>query len=360
MSEEWNDQPVTARKGEELDVSKLATFLAPHIGVIDSKLVIRQFPGGYSNLTYALSIGNHEWVLRRPPIGANIKSGHDMNREFSILSALENHYTKIPKPLIYSENLSIMGCPFYIMERVAGVILRPNMPTEMRPSPTLMSGIADAWLDTLIELHKVDYGAAGLGDLGRPDGYVQRQIEGWGKRYFNAKTDEVPKLEEALKWLEANQPSSSAVSLIHNDFKYDNLVLSAGDWTDVKAVLDWEMATIGDPLMDLGTSIGYWVNHDDPDFMLQMKLSPTHLPGNPKRGEIMHQYALKSGKEISNPVFLYVYGLFKIAVIAQQIYARYKQGFSKDPRFAGLIDGVRAMGEMANRAIERKKVDDLY
>lgn len=360
MSQEWNDQPVSTRRGEELDAQKLNKFLAPYLGNPNLELEIRQFPGGYSNLTYALSDGDREWVLRRPPSGANIKSGHDMSREFRILSALDGHYSKIPRPVVYGDDLSIMGCSFYVMERVEGVILRPNMPSEMRPSPELMSGIANAWLDTLVELHQVDYETAGLGEFGKPEGYVQRQVEGWGKRYFNAKTDEVPKLEKALKWLETNQISSSTTSLIHNDFKYDNLVLSATDWTEVRAVLDWEMATIGEPLMDLGTSIGYWVNHDDPDFMLQMKLSPTHLPGNPKRGEIIHQYALKSGSEIPNPVFLYVYGLFKIAVIAQQIYARYKQGFSKDPRFAALIDGVRAMGEMADRAIEKKKVDDLF
>ena len=360
MSDQWNDQPVSTRKGEELDAQKLSDFLAPHLDVPNLALEIKQFPGGYSNLTYALSAGDQNWVLRRPPIGANIKSGHDMSREFRILSALDGHYSKIPKPVVYSDDLSIMGCPFYVMERVSGVILRPYMPKEMSPSPELMGGIATAWLDTLVELHQVDFENTGLGELGRPEGYVQRQVEGWGKRYFNAKTDEVPKLENALKWLESNLPSESSIALIHNDFKYDNLVLDSNDWTNVRAVLDWEMATIGDPLMDLGTSIGYWVNHDDPDFMVQMKLSPTHLPGNPKRGEIIHQYVLKSGNEITNPIFIYVYGLFKIAVIAQQIYARYKQGYSKDPRFAALIDGVRAMGEMADRAIERNKVDDLF
>jgi len=359
-SNHWNDQAVATRKGEELDAKKLLEFLKNQVEGLEGELAIAQFPGGYSNLTYALTLGDHHWVLRRPPVGANIKSGHDMGREFKILSALQGHYGKVPKPLAYTEDVSIMGCPFYVMERVPGVILRSAMSKEMYPKPELMQGIADAWLDTLVELHEVDYKRAGLADFGKPDGYIGRQIEGWGKRYFNAKTDEVPKLEKAWKWLEANMPEGTHTALIHNDFKYDNLVLSEDDWTKVLAVLDWEMATLGDPLMDVGTSIGYWVNPDDPDFMRQLNLSPTHLPGNPKRGEIIHQYALKSGREITNEVFLYVYGLFKIAVIVQQIYARYKQGFSQDARFASLIQGVKTIGEIADRAIERRKIDDLF
>ena len=168
------------------------------------------------------------------------------------------------------------------------------------------------------------------------------------KRYFNAKTDEIPKLERALEWLNRNQPKESGVALIHNDYKYDNLVLSPDDWTNILALLDWEMATLGDPLLDLGTSIGYWINPNDPEFMRALKLSPTHLEGNPKRGEIIQQYAVKSGRNVDHAVFLYVYGLFKIAVIAQQIFMRYKQGLTKDIRFASLIDGVKLIGEIGS------------
>lgn len=356
----WIDQPKEVRSGEELDEGKLYDFLNNEIDGLSGELSCKQFPGGYSNLTYAISVGDREFVLRRPPKGATIKSGHDMGREFRILSALSSNYSKVPTPLAYTEDESIIGYPFYIMEKVTGVILRFGMPEEMNPDETLMGSISDSWLDTLIELHQVDYQSIGLGELGRPEGYVQRQIEGWGKRYFKAKTDEVPKLEKALKWLSENQQNSGQSSLIHNDFKYDNLVLDPNDWTQVLAVLDWEMATLGDPLMDVGTSIGYWVNPDDPEFMRQMRLSPTHLPGNPTRGEILHQYSLKSGLEIANPVFLYVYGLFKIAVIVQQIYARYKLGLTKDPRFSTLGEGVKAIGEIADRAIEKGKVDELF
>lgn len=354
------DQPATTRSGEELDQEKLSQFLKSQLPSLQGEMEVKQFPGGYSNLTYALTFGKEEFVLRRPPAGAKIKSGHDMGREHKILSALYPTYGKAPKPTLFVEDESIIGSPFYLMERVKGVILRYHMPKEMHPDAELMSSISASWLDTLVELHAINFEEVGLGDLGRPDGYVKRQIEGWGKRYFNAKTDEIPKLEKALKWLVDNQPVESNGALIHNDFKYDNLILSASDWTKVEAVLDWEMATIGDPLMDLGTSIGYWVNPDDPEFMRGMKLSPTHLPGNPKRGEIVHQYALKSGKNVEDEVFLYVYGLFKIAVIAQQIYGRYKAGLTQDERFAAMIDGVKMIGEIADRAIERKKIDDLF
>lgn len=358
---QWIDQPSTIREGESIDLEKLSTFLRSHLPSAKGEITIKQFPGGFSNLTYAITVGEQEFVLRKPPFGANIKSGHDMGREYKILAALDSAgYKKVPRPIVYEEENTVLGAPFYLMERVQGVILRYVMPKEMYPNKDAMSAIASSWLDTFVELHALDIQEINLEDLGKPDGYTKRQIDGWGRRYFKAKTDEIPKLEQALKWLEKEQPKTSNVALIHNDFKYDNLVLDPNDWTNVLAILDWEMATIGDSLMDLGTSIGYWVNTNDPDFMRQMKLSPTHLPGNPKRGEIVHQYALRSGREIQNPVFLYVYGLFKIAVIVQQIYARYKQGHTKDPRFATLIEGVKAIGEISSQAIERNKIDDLF
>lgn len=356
----WIDQPAATRGGEELDHEKLDQYLKGQLPDLQGEMEVKQFPGGYSNLTYALAFGKEEFVLRRPPVGAKIKSGHDMGREYKILSALHSTYSKSPKPMLFVEDGSIIGSSFYLMERVKGVILRFHMPKEMYPNEKLMSEISSSWLDTMVELHNLDFRGIGLGDLGRPEGYVKRQVEGWGKRYLAAKTDEIPNLEKALKWLDSNQPLESGEALIHNDFKYDNLVLSANDWTKVEAVLDWEMATLGDPLMDLGTSLGYWINPNDPAFMREMKLSPTHLQGNPSRGEIVHQYALKSGRSVDQPVFYYVFGLFKIAVIAQQIYARYKQGLTRDPRFAGMIDAVKMIGEIADRAIEKDKLDDLF
>tara|TARA_R110002094_G_scaffold219146_1_gene190994 strand:- start:162 stop:905 length:744 start_codon:yes stop_codon:yes gene_type:complete len=247
------------------------------------------------------------------------------------------------------------------MERVEGVILRAKMPVEMIPSKVLMQGISNSFVDTFVDLHQLDVKEIGLDDFGKPQGYMQRQIEGWTRRYYKSKTDEIPRIEAAAKWLGENMPKEPKdYSLIHNDFKYDNLVLDSQDWTKVNAVLDWEMATIGNPLMDLGTALGYWVNPNDPDFMKALNLTPTHLPGNLTREEVVHQYSLKSGKTVNHIIFYYVYGLFKIAVIIQQIYFRYKKGFTQDQRFAKLIDGVNLLGEITHMAIAKKRLDRLF
>lgn len=356
----WIDRAKEPRKGEELDSKKLHETLIPHIPGLEGDINISQFPGGFSNLTYSVNIGNQEFVLRRPPFGAQVKSGHDMGREYKILSSLHEYFPKAPRAVYYSEDESVIGSPFYLMERVKGVILRAKMPAEMQPNAGQMSGIANSWLETLVELHQVDYHAAGLSDLGKPDGYVERQVTGWTKRYFNAKTDEVPLIEKAAKWLSDNLPDQKRSTLIHNDFKYDNIVLDPDDWTRVIAVLDWEMTTLGDPLMDLGTSIGYWVNANDPEFMRKLDLTPTHLPGNPSRGEILHRYAAATESDVGDGVFYYVFGLFKIAVIVQQIYYRYKKGLTQDPRFARLIDAVLGIGNIASQSIAKKKIDDLF
>lgn len=357
---DWIDKPSNIRAGEELDLQKLQDYLKPHLPEAIGTLQVEQFPKGFSNLTYLISMGNLQLVLRRPPFGANIKSAHDMSREYKILTNLIKVYPKIPRPLLYCEDESVIGAPFYIMERVQGVILRSKMPVEMTPEANKMAGIADALIETFAELHGVDYHAAGLKELGKPEGYIERQISGWTKRYFKAKTDECPEIEQTAKWLAENMPAEEAPALIHNDFKYDNLVLDRTDWTKVIAILDWEMATLGDPRMDLGTSIGYWINPNDPDFMKQLKLSPTTLPGNPTRGEIVEKYIQKSGRQVDHVLFFYLYGLFKIAVIIQQIYYRYKKGYTQDKRFAHLNMGVKGCGVVAMQAIQKKKIDDLF
>lgn len=353
------DQSAPIRKGEELKLESLEQYLQEQLHSKE-KLVVEQFPRGFSNLTYLIRLGDQQMVLRRPPFGAKIKSAHDMSREYRILSHLSKVYHKVPKTHLYCEDESIIGADFYVMERIQGVILRPKMPKEMLPNATTMNGIAHSLVNTFAELHAIDYQAAGLGDLGRPEGYVERQIKGWTKRYFNAKTDEWPMLEKAAQWLEDNRPQESSASLIHNDFKYDNLILNGSDWTEVIAILDWEMSTIGDPLMDLGTSIGYWITDKDPEVLQQMRLSPTNIPGNPNRTELVEWYVQKSGRDVGNMVFYYAYGMFKIAVILQQIYYRYHKGFTQDARFAKLNEVVNLCGMMAMRAIEKKRIDDLF
>jgi aminoglycoside phosphotransferase (APT) family kinase protein len=360
MSEGLLDQPRPVREGEELNAAKLFAYLCERIPGITGPLIIEQFPAGFSNLTYLLRLSDLELVLRRPPVGAKIKTAHDMSREYRILSHLFPVYTKVPRPVLYCEDEAVIGAPFYVMERVVGLILRAQPPAGLTLSAEAMRQISEAFIRNLVEIHEVDYRAAGLLELGQPEGYVRRQIEGWTKRYENARTDEVPLVERLMTWLAEHLPRDSAQgALIHNDYKYDNVVLSSGDLSRVVAVLDWEMATIGDPLMDLGTTLGYWVDPDDPVEWRQYGFGLTALPGNLRRAELVEHYARQSGLEISDPVFYYAYGLMKTAVIVQQIYRRYRQGLTKDERFAGLGAMVCACGQMAERAIEKGRINNL-
>lgn len=353
------DQPQSIRAGEELDAGRLEAYLRQQFPHLKGPLETTQFPKGYSNLTYSLRLGDQEMVLRRPPFGAKIKTAHDMGREYRILSHLIHVYPKVPRPLAYCEDESVLGAPFYVMERVKGIILRARPPAGLDLSPAVMQRISRSFIENLAEIHGIDYAAAGLGDLGKPDGYVTRQVEGWIKRYQNARTDEIAEMERLAAWLMENKPSESGACLIHNDYKYDNLVLDPDELSRIKACLDWEMATIGDPLMDLGSTLGYWVDADDPEEWQKQSFGLTTLPGNLNREELMEHYLRKSGRTAGNPVFYYAYALFKIAVIVQQIYARYKQGLTQDARFANLIHVVRSGSQTACLAIEKRRITRL-
>lgn len=354
------DRSFSVRSGEELPTDPLFKYLNAHFPDITEPLIVEQFPAGFSNLTYLLRSGDRELVLRRPPVGAKIKTAHDMSREYRILSHLYPVYKKVPRPLLFCDDDSILGAPFYVMERVKGIILRAQRPQGMDLAPALMRRLSETFIETLAEIHELDYEAAGLRDLGSPQGYVQRQIEGWTRRYFNSRTDEVPSIEKLAGWLQANLPADSErPGLIHNDYKYDNLVLSPDDLGSVIAVLDWEMATIGDPWMDFGTSLGYWVETNDPEEWQRYGFGLTMLRGSFTRTELLDRYTGRTGRRIDEPVFYFAYGLLKIAVIVQQIYFRYQKGLTRDPRFAGLGELVKACGDLAQRAIERSRIDDL-
>ncbi len=283
-----------------------------------------------------------------------------MFREFRILTALYPNWKYVPKPLLYCEDQSILGAPFYIMERIEGFILRTSTSSLHHPPPALMGKIARSFIAALSDLHDFDYRSAGLGDLGHPQGYVNRQIHGWSRRYFAAATEPLDTLERVIRWLQVQIPEEGRYALIHNDYKYDNLILARDDPSSIRVILDWEMATIGDPLMDLGTTLGYWVNADDPPWFQKLALNPSTIPGNPSRQELVDAYFQASNQKIPNIIYYYVYGLFKVAVIVQQIYYRYKKGHTNDPRFASLDQVVKGLSQMALQAINRQRIDRLF
>ena len=354
------DTPTAVRQGEELDLLRLNDFIQSQLPDFEPVTEISQFSGGYSNLTYFLKTANKEYVLRRPPFGAkDIKGGHDMGREYKILSAVRaSGYDKIPNPVIFSEDESVMGCPFYIMERVQGVILRAKDAPKLMTSvaPDAMRKLSEALCDNLADLHAIDIESTGgrhsaLINIGKPEGYIQRQVEGWHKRYLASQTDEIANMDNLASWLKANLPTEGKPTLIHNDYKYDNVVLNANNLSEIVAVLDWEMTTIGDPMMDLGTSLSYWAEANDGVFEKNFNLS--WLAGNLTRQEFADRYAEKSGRDVSNILYFYVFGLFKNAVVIQQIYSRYKKGLTTDPRFADLIFGVKALSKKGVLSVEK-------
>ena len=352
------DRAEAIRAGEELPAAALAAYLSDVVPGLAGELVVRQFPRGYSNLTYLIQMGGRELVLRRPPFGANIASAHDMGREYRVLRGLEKVYNATPRPLVYCEDDTIIGAPFYVMERVRGLVLRAERMDEVHLSSEQMAGLARTTIENLSIIHGLDYKAAGLDTLGRSAGYVGRQIHGWIKRYRAVQTEDLPAVEAAMSWLEKEMPVESGAAIIHNDYKYDNLILDLKDPTRILAVLDWEMCTLGDPLMDLGTTLGYWIEAGDPPAMAQM-FGLTTLPGNPTRQQVVALYTEASGRDVSSVLYYYVYGLFKIAVILQQIYARYIQGHSGDARFAALHEVVASYGELMDRALSGQRISNL-
>ena len=344
------------RPGEELPVAALEAYLAKSLPDVSGPLTVEQFPSGYSNLTYLLRRGEQEFVLRRPPFGNQVKTAHDMGREFRVLSKLSAVFPPAPRPYFYCDDNSILGAPFYVMERRRGIVLRHALNPGLALDPPTARRLCESLNDNLALLHSLDYKAAGLADLGKPDGYVARQVTGWITRYTNAQTESLPDLDQIAKWLTEHMPTESTAALIHNDFKYDNLVLDPEDLTQVVAVLDWEMTTIGDPLMDLGTTLGYWVEADDPEPMHANAVGPTAISGSFTRQELVARYADKTGRDVSGMLFYYCFGVYKIAVIIQQIYARYVRGHTRDSRFAHLNERVAALGRAAILAMERGKI----
>jgi aminoglycoside phosphotransferase (APT) family kinase protein len=312
---------------------------------------VRQFSAGASNLTYLLRYPGRDLILRRPPAGQKARGAHDMHREFTIQSRLRPVYPYVPRMVAFCDDESVLGSDFYVMERVEGTILGRDLPPGMDQSDSEVRRLCTGVLDRLVELHSVDAEKAGLGDLGKGHGYVGRQVAGWSERFRRARTDNVGDFEDVMAWLAANQPEDVASCVIHNDFRFDNVVLD--DNLEVAAVLDWEMATLGDPLMDLGGALAYWVQADDDEVFAQFRRQPTHLPGMLTRAEVVDYYAGRMGFSVTPDgwTFYEVFGLFRLAVIAQQIYYRFHHGQTTNEAFAIFLPAVRYLEQRCRERI---------
>lgn len=350
------DQPRTVRDGEEPDLSRLEPFLLRHFPESAGPLTVEQFPSGHSNLTYLLHVGHRDLVLRRPPFGSKVKTAHDMGREYRVLSKLHSVYPPAPKVLLHCDDDSVLGAPFYIMEPVRGVIIRRDPPPGLPFTAHAARGLSESFIDNLARLHSLDYDSAGLADLGKPQGYLERQVRGWIERYYGSKTHEWPEVERLSSWMKERTPLTRAAALIHNDYKYDNIVLDPADITRIIGVLDWEMCTIGDPLSDLGTTLAYWVDPQDSEELQKIRWCPSTYPGSLTRAQLVERYAASSGRDVSDLVFYVVFARFKVAVIVQQIYFRFHQGLTKDPRFAAMHEVVRILMQAALHSAEANSI----
>lgn len=351
------DTSTAVRPGEELDAAAIDTYLKAHLEGLEGSPTITQFPGGASNLTYLLRYPERDLVLRRPPFGHKARSAHDMGREYRILERLRQAFPYCPQGLVHCTDSSLIGAEFYVMTRIEGIILRSDIPPALGLDATRTRALCESFIDRLVELHHVDYQASGLGDLGKPQGYVQRQVQGWSERYRQAMTPDAPDWRQVIAWLEAKLPADSPrASIIHNDYRFDNVILDAHNPMRIIGVLDWEMTTLGDPLMDLGSSLAYWIQADDPEPIQRMRRQPSNAPGMLDRRGFVAYYAERAGVAIDNFDFYYIYGLFRLAGIVQQIYYRYHHGQTQDSRFAGFVGMNRLLERQCLTAIERSSL----
>ncbi|MBF8730488.1 phosphotransferase family protein [Pseudomonas guariconensis] len=352
-----NDQSTQVRPGEELDTAVIDPYLKAHIPGLQGTPSISQFPGGASNLTYLLAYPDREFVLRRPPFGQKAKSAHDMGREFRILNQLNSGFPYCPKAYVHCTDESLIGAEFYVMERVKGVILRSDIPPSLGLDAGRTEALCKSFIDRLVELHQVDYSACGLADLGKPEGYVQRQIEGWTSRYEKALTPDAPLWKQVIAWLHDKMPADHPrPGIVHNDYRFDNVILDAENPMRIIGVLDWEMTTLGDPLMDLGNSLAYWIEANDPPPVQLMRRQPSNAPGMLTRRQFVDYYAERAGIHLENFDYYYCYGLFRLAGIVQQIYYRFHHGQTQDKRFAQFIQMNRLLEHMALQVIDKSSL----
>ena len=353
MNSELIDKAKPVREKEQLPLDKVDVWIKANIPTVSGKPELTQYTGGASNWTYRIKYDSHDLILRRPPAGTKAASAHDMKREYEIQKALMPFYT-VPEMLAFCNDQSVMECDFYIMRRVEGIIPRANLPKDLQLNKEQIRQLCLNVIDKLIELHSIDISTSGLNTFGKGKGYCERQIKGWSERYKKAKTWNVPKFEKVMNWLKANIPAEERSCLIHNDFRFDNVILDAENPMKIIGVLDWEMATIGDPMMDLGNTLAYWVQADDDIMAKSTRRQPTNIPGMLTRKEVINYYCDKMGFEPKNFTFYEVYGLFRLAVIAQQIYYRYYHKQTNNKAFKNWWILVHYLNWRCNKLINTK------
>lgn len=341
---------VALRPGEELDLTALDGYLRQHLplaqGDSSASIELEQFPGGHSNLTYLVRYGTHEFVLRRPPVGPVAPTAHDMPREFNLLTVINPRFPLAPKPVLLCEEASVIGVPFYLMERRRGFIVRQTLDGALNDDLELRRRLSETVVDTLVALHAVDIYESGIVKIGKPEGLVGRQVRGWADRWQRSKTGKLPEMDKVIEWLDQKMPPESpAATIVHNDFKLDNLMLDAADPSRVIAVLDWEMTTVGDPLIDVGLVLTYWTMKGGGQ--ASSLRAVTNGPGWMTREEIIQRYEAKTGRDLSGILFYETFARFKVAVVIQQIYFRYVQGQTQDERFRNLDGLVRGLASEA-------------
>jgi len=338
-------ETIDVRAEEQIERERLEPYLRARLPVTDGPLKIRQFGGGHANLTYLLRFGDHEYVLRRPPLGPVAPGAHDMRREHRVLSTLYAGYPLAPQSYLLCTDHTIIGSDFFVMERREGIAFRREIPAPWIDRPDVLSGVGFSLIDNLAALHALDPVSVGLDDLGKPDGYVERQVRGWTERWHQALTPDVDRGDMFVQWLAAHIPRSRRTTLVHNDYKLDNTLLQAENPAKTVAVLDWDMCTRGEPLMDLGYLLALWTDPGEEVESIHGRM-PTWRPGFPTRREAVARYAQRSGANVSDLNWYIIFAVFRFAVILQQIYVRYVRGQTHDERFAEL-------GLAVNKLIQR-------
>jgi aminoglycoside phosphotransferase (APT) family kinase protein len=342
------DDIAAIRTGEELNTTALSEFLTDKLEGVSEGITLQQFPGGHSNLTYLLKTPAREYVLRRGPLGPVPPKAHDMAREFRVLEAVHPVFGPAPQVFVLCEDTSVIGVVFFIMERRRGIVVRSSIPDELAAFPNYPQRVSRGFLDCLIELHAVDIDKHGLASLGKPAGFLDRQVRGWFERWQRAKTEEAPEMDRLIRWLGENLPVSPAATLVHNDFKLDNVMLNSTDPGQVEAVLDWEMSTVGDPLVDLGLILCYWSQPSDPG---GAKPALTMQPGWFTQSQLIEYYAAHTGRDVSHISYYEVFAIFKLAVVLQQIYYRFHRGQTQDERFRNFDQRVRRLIDLATQKL---------